>query len=443
MQHVTGEDIEVIVCHKSDDRGKMISVLHDMSGPNHEGLRVEPMLDEVLAKAMLHCIKEKTGIPTLPLCAHFGVHYFRQQKAGQPADAPYDEEKSRVSLFALTPDHFIEFQVNFDEWQFPLRDLPYHASHEDGALNLDPQGGTRVPDPLGKMQHLRRGNVAYESKLEATLRSEAESLGLNRPPPSGTWPLDAFLKQVVFTGKEIVREELRLPAGRDVVLDVFEEHENYYLVCTKHGPVKVFKQYVRALYTNDNGEEVPAPPHVHHAAMKLTPATRRAATEAADTRARARRAQEQEKLADPLSKLVMGELPATQAKRALAKHTMDKAKAGFLDVKTIKRLEDLDGIDFMQAEEPTLLFHFVAVPAKFRHEAEPAQSIEIRFLDDLTRERWRRALAYCLNYSEHSVPWHREWKTKQEEKDQLLQLGEEMDVFNDDADAAVADAYNM
>eukprot|EP00928_Gymnodinium_smaydae_P037014 TRINITY_DN25763_c0_g1_i2.p1 TRINITY_DN25763_c0_g1~~TRINITY_DN25763_c0_g1_i2.p1 ORF type:complete len:2017 (-),score=504.50 TRINITY_DN25763_c0_g1_i2:157-5598(-) len=107
-----GEDFDVIVCHKSDERKAVADALCFNSGQGVED-RITPSQDTVIARA----VQQATGSNGPPLAWHYAV-----SKPGT--------SDSRLSLFVLTESDFFEFEVIFDNWLAPFEETP-HTGHDD------------------------------------------------------------------------------------------------------------------------------------------------------------------------------------------------------------------------------------------------------------------------------------------------------------------------
>jgi len=90
----------------------------------------------------------------------------------------------------------------------------------------------------------------------------------------------------------------------------------------------------------------------------------------------------------------------------LKKQAIRKAKTSVLKPRAHLPLSHLEQVDFDSGEVPFLRLTF---------EGNPKELVEIRFMDDVARERWRCGLAFVLNRSDTAAQWKRDWAIEEGE----------------------------
>lgn len=113
------------------------------------------------------------------------------------------------------------------------------------------------------------------------------------------------------------------------------------------------------------------------------------------------------------------------------KSKLDIAKKHLLKLTMKHKVHRIHAVTFGSGEEPSTVYRFALKNPKAPAEEEESsegeneeaqtpvpsrvinyQDVSVVYLDDSTRERWRRHLAYALNKLEVSGHWRRTWRTK-------------------------------
>eukprot|EP00747_Dinoflagellata_sp_TGD_P061450 gnl/TRDRNA2_/TRDRNA2_152525_c0_seq1.p1 gnl/TRDRNA2_/TRDRNA2_152525_c0~~gnl/TRDRNA2_/TRDRNA2_152525_c0_seq1.p1 ORF type:complete len:345 (-),score=85.19 gnl/TRDRNA2_/TRDRNA2_152525_c0_seq1:114-1097(-) len=88
----------------------------------------------------------------------------------------------------------------------------------------------------------------------------------------------------------------------------------------------------------------------------------------------------------------------TESKPVSMQKAMRRAKSIIAKVGQKTPLSKLEQVEFVQGDVPVLKLQFAN-----------NEMLQLRFLDDVARERWRRGLAYVLNKSDTAAQWRRDW----------------------------------
>jgi hypothetical protein len=112
---ITGESMDILICHRSDVRRGVIETLCTLSGPDVEK-RVEPHRDQLIKQT----IEKRLDSP--PVCMTFA----------------YRVETGKMCLFILCESDFCQVQIAFNMWVPPFEPVPCgDVSDDDDAMNLD------------------------------------------------------------------------------------------------------------------------------------------------------------------------------------------------------------------------------------------------------------------------------------------------------------------
>eukprot|EP00929_Paragymnodinium_shiwhaense_P086080 TRINITY_DN46576_c0_g1_i1.p1 TRINITY_DN46576_c0_g1~~TRINITY_DN46576_c0_g1_i1.p1 ORF type:complete len:2016 (-),score=547.01 TRINITY_DN46576_c0_g1_i1:14-6061(-) len=368
------EDLQYIVCHRSDVRRYFVNALSALSGVDYDS-RVPVSLDDNIPSNL----KLKTKTAAQPICCSYAIRHDKSLGVGATG-------AQMISFFVLTETDFFEFEVDWKEWVPPSAIIPFLGGDEEYSVNTHSgEGQEMYQDVLAKFRSYARSKIAYELPSsgwfgDGDAAAEKTKKGA---AADGLWPLDA-------EDPEELEKALHGKRGHG--------HGRGHHGHGHHGHV-------------GHGHDGHGHGEKGAKNKELTPEERAAKRKEAIAKAMHCRALALDNtltgLAAPIEK-AQG-CSETVALR-LVRH---KAKSSMLKLVTQKSLADLSGIDFEPEEDPLLVLHFGETTNWLGQKQQ--DSVAIRFLDDVARERWRRSLAFALTLEHQSINWHRLFKEHEHE----------------------------
>jgi hypothetical protein len=435
--NVVGETRDIFVCHRSDVRREVVETLSTLTGPDVE-YRVEPQRDMLIKQTSDKRLESAT------VCMNFAYRCVLNKGEYRP--------DGKLLLYILSETQVCEVSIKWEEWIPPFEAHAPDVSDEEGEeLKLEHEYDATDPSVLAD-ENVKVHKTRLENRPYQTPASEWLTGGAGRDQRPG------MAKNSIWRESKKLSDDEKVTMKVEGVEGTMGQHLNglyeevgrnegrrkfqngkcilYFKPDSKGQRFALEKQDANASgkwYINhensvsghvyetipDLDDEVLHIPWTPkgHLRWKLNKGHNDAAafygspvvtyvTKAEKTRMQRKGAIRKD--ADRRATQAHATEPGSQGgMKQVQQNLMRKARSHILGSWSNWPIQHLNKIEFVAGEKSVLQLSYSNEVLKLNNSVSPL--LTIHFLDDVSRERWRRGLAYILNKSDTAAQWQRKW----------------------------------
>lgn len=187
---IEGEEIDIIIVHRSDVRRQIIETLCALSGPDVEK-RVEPQRDMLIKQT------SEKRVDSPPVCMSFAYHV----------------ETGEMVLFILAETNIYEVAITFENWIPPFEtNAAPDVSDDEGEARMDDGGADSnlMADDDVKPNKTRLAGIKLQTRAQAWLSGQADKPGMQY---NSIWALETLDIDKIIADRQAAMEKTKTNAA--------------------------------------------------------------------------------------------------------------------------------------------------------------------------------------------------------------------------------------
>jgi hypothetical protein len=434
---VVGETRDIFVCHRSDVRREVVETLSTLTGPDVE-YRVEPQRDMLIKQTSDKRLESAT------VCMNFAYRCSLIKGEYKP--------DGNLFLYILSETQVCEVAIKWEEWIPPFEAHAPDVSDDEGEeMKLEHEYDAADPSVLAD-ENVKVHKSRLENRPFQTNASEWLTGGAGRDQRPGMAKNSIWRESKKLSDDEKVTMKVEGVEGTmgQSINGLYQEvgqHENrrkfqngkcvmYFkpdgnksrFNLEKHSADATGKWYINHQNStsghvfeslpdrDDHVLQIPWTQNSHlrwklnsgHADASAFYGMPIVSYVSKAEKTRMQRKEAIRKDADRRGATAHATEPGAQGSmKQVQQNLMRKARTHILESWNNWPIEHLNKIEFVAGENAVLQLTYNNKVTTLSSPVSPL--LTIHFLDDVSRERWRRGLAYILNKSDTAAQWQRKW----------------------------------